>query len=91
MPVYEYRCPACSEHFEVTRNIADTSSQACPVCGASAKRVFSPVGIVFKGSGFHNTDYRRSPASETQAASTSSDASCGGETSSACENCPAAD
>lgn len=63
MPAYDYRCTACDERFEVTRPMGATEDVCCPSCGADAKRVFSPVGVAFKGSGFHNTDYKTRPAS----------------------------
>ncbi len=64
MPTYDYRCSACDEAFEVTRSMGDTSEQCCPECGGAAKRVFTPVGVAFKGSGFHNTDYKPRPKDE---------------------------
>lgn len=61
MPKYDYRCTACEQLFEVTRTMGSTSKEECPSCGAEAKRVFTPVGVAFKGSGFHNTDYKPRP------------------------------
>ena len=63
MPVYEYRCTRCDHLFEVTHEVGGTPGP-CPVCGGSARRVFTSVGLIFKGSGFHTTDYRKSPASD---------------------------
>lgn len=62
MPAYDYKCPACNDVFEVTRAFGDTSVVCCPSCEVEAKRIFSPVGIHFKGTGFHNTDYRKKSA-----------------------------
>ena len=62
MPVYEYRCTNCDHLFEVTHEVGGTPGP-CPVCGGPARRVFTSVGLIFKGSGFHTTDYRKSPAS----------------------------
>ena len=62
MPVYEYRCTSCDHLFEVTHEVGGTPGP-CPVCGGPARRVFTSVGLIFKGSGFHTTDYRKSPAS----------------------------
>src|SRR5436309_10603791 len=62
MPVYAYRCTRCDHLFEVTHEVGGTPGP-CPVCGGSARRVFTSVGLIFKGSGFHTTDYRKSPAS----------------------------
>ena len=59
MPAYDYRCTSCDERFEITRSISDTGEVCCPACGAAAKRVFTPLGVHFKGTGFHNTDYKK--------------------------------
>lgn len=90
MPAYDYRCPSCDLIFELTRSLSDTSEVSCPTCGGPAKRVFSPVGVVFKGSGFHNTDYRPRPKSEESSPSGKDSCSKSGD-SPACKNCPAAD
>jgi putative FmdB family regulatory protein len=59
MPTYEYRCTACDEHLEVVQSFKDEPLTKCPNCGKKAlRKVFSPVGIVFKGSGFYKTDSR---------------------------------
>lgn len=90
MPAYDYRCQSCDLVFEVTRSLSDTSEVRCPTCEGATKRVFSPLGVVFKGSGFHNTDYRPRPKSEEP--SPSGKDSCpkpGG--SEACKSCPAAE
>ena len=58
MPAYDYRCTACDERFEVTRSISDPVEVRCPACAGATKRVFTPVGVHFKGSGFYSTDYK---------------------------------
>jgi putative FmdB family regulatory protein len=58
MPTYEYRCTNCEEHLEVVQSFADDPLTECPNCGGKLRKVFSPVGIVFKGSGFYKTDSR---------------------------------
>jgi len=59
MPTYEYRCNSCGEHLEVVQSFSDDALTKCPNCGKKAlRKVFSPVGIVFKGSGFYKTDNR---------------------------------
>jgi putative FmdB family regulatory protein len=59
MPIYEYRCE--NGHLtEVFRSMSDDPLTACEECGAPVERVFNPVAIHFKGSGFHNTDYKKS-------------------------------
>lgn len=89
MPDYDYRCPTCENRFEVSRPMSSTAEECCPSCGAVAKRVFTPVGVAFKGSGFHNTDYR-SRASDD---SGPSESTCPAkkDDASACASCPAAD
>jgi putative FmdB family regulatory protein len=56
MPIYEYRCK--NDHlFEVMQRMSDDPLETCTVCGAPVQRVFHPVAVHFKGSGFYNTDY----------------------------------
>jgi putative FmdB family regulatory protein len=59
MPAYDFRCTRCSSVCEVSRPSTDDSPVPCPECGAPTKQVFYPVGVHFKGSGFHNTDNKR--------------------------------
>lgn len=66
MPVYEYACTRCGHHFEQYRKINARGAPRCPRCGAPGRKVFLPVGVIFKGSGFHSTDYRTPPAGATQ-------------------------
>jgi putative FmdB family regulatory protein len=58
MPTYEYRCTKCGEHLEVVQSFKDAPLIECPQCAGELRKVFSPVGIVFKGSGFYKTDSR---------------------------------
>ena len=68
MPAYDFKCIKCGETVEITRPSSDDSPVACPSCGGHTRRVFGPVGVHFKGSGFHNTDYRKdAPAAEAPA------------------------
>jgi len=60
MPVYEYRCKTCGKTHEIAHGFHDERPAHCPSCGGPLVRVFHPVGVVFKGSGFHKTDYSRS-------------------------------
>jgi putative FmdB family regulatory protein len=62
MPTYEYACTECGDRTEVVQSISDASPTTCTVCGGPLRKVFSPVGIVFKGSGFYRTDSRGKPA-----------------------------
>src|SRR3954451_6001009 len=56
MPIYEYRCEN-GHTFEVMQRMSDDPLTECSICGAPVQRVFHPVAIHFKGSGFYNTDY----------------------------------
>jgi putative FmdB family regulatory protein len=56
MPIYEYRCEN-GHTFEVMQRMADDPLTGCEVCGAPVQRVFHPVAVHFKGSGFYSTDY----------------------------------
>jgi len=59
MPVYTYRCENCGVQFERTQKFTEPHLAWCPECGKkSLRKVFTPVGIVFKGSGFYATDHR---------------------------------
>jgi len=58
MPRYEYRCKKCDNTFEVVHGI-DDSVEACQSCGGEVRRIFHPLGIVFKGSGFYATDAKK--------------------------------
>ena len=62
MPLYEYQCTRCKHQFEVVHSVSE-SLDRCERCGAPVRRVFSPVGIIFKGSGFYVTDHRKAAAS----------------------------
>ena len=59
MPTYSYRCTKGHE-FEVFQSMADEPVKRCPECKSKVQRVYTPVGIVLKGSGFHKNDYRSS-------------------------------
>lgn len=56
MPTYEYRCASCGESLEVVQKFSDAPLTICPNCSGRLRKVFSPVGVVFKGSGFYSTD-----------------------------------
>ena len=60
MPTYDYKCPKCGTVFEVVQKMKDPHVAKCPKCGAKAERQLSGGhGIVFKGTGFYETDYKR--------------------------------
>jgi putative FmdB family regulatory protein len=79
MPTYEYACKQCGEHLEVVQSFKDEPLKECPNCGGDLRKVFSPIGIAFKGSGFYKTDSRSAskgaskPAEAKGSESTSSD------------------
>lgn len=58
MARYEYKCPTCGTEFEVDHPMAAHPRVTCPKCGNEAQQEFAPSGIVFKGSGFYNTDQK---------------------------------
>ena len=60
MPTYEYHCATCDRSFDVVQSFTDDPLTSCPTCGSPVRKVFSSVGIVFKGSGFYKTDSRDS-------------------------------
>jgi putative FmdB family regulatory protein len=57
LPIYEYRCLKCGHQFEKLQSISDHAVKKCEKCGARVTRLFHPVAIHFKGSGFYSTDY----------------------------------
>jgi putative FmdB family regulatory protein len=63
VPTYQYACTACDERLEVVQKFTDDSLTTCEECGGSLRKVYSPVGIVFKGSGFYRTDSRNGSGS----------------------------
>ena len=71
MPTYQYACTQCGERLEVIQKFSDDPLTECPACAGTLRKVFSPVGVVFKGSGFYKTDSRTK--SKTSSSSSSSD------------------
>lgn len=60
MPTYAYRCSACGHEFDVYQGFDEDPLSTCPQCQGALRKVFSPAGVVFKGSGFYRTDSRPS-------------------------------
>lgn len=81
MPTYQYACTSCGEQVEVVQKFTDDPLTVCPVCGGALRKVYSAVGIVFKGSGFYRTDSRAEAKSGSGAAKGSSDSSPDGSSS----------
>lgn len=73
MPTYVYRCKACEHQFETIQKMTDKPLTECPECGGEIARLLFPVGIVFKGSGFHINDYPSSKASSATASAKKDD------------------
>ena len=64
MPTYGYKCPKCGHEYDVFQKMSDTKRPKCPKCGSRGVRLISGgAGVVFKGSGFYETDYNRASAS----------------------------
>jgi len=63
MPTYDYRCDACGHEFEAFQGINDARLRKCPQCGKNAlvRLIGGGAAIIFKGSGFYATDYKRTP------------------------------
>ena len=57
MPLYDYKCMKCGYVFEVQQRISEEPLRHCPKCKGHIQRLIAPAGIIFKGSGFHVTDY----------------------------------
>jgi putative FmdB family regulatory protein len=81
MPVYEYRCEN-GHTFEVVQRMSDDPITACTICGAPVQRVFHPVAVHFKGSGFYTTDYGKKSRAATGSGDSSGPSSSGDSSSS---------
>lgn len=81
MPIYEYACTACGERVEARQSFTDPPLEDCDICGGKLRKLYSPVGIVFKGSGFYANDGKKEKkGSNSSSGSGSSEGSSGGET-----------
>jgi putative FmdB family regulatory protein len=63
VPTYQYACTECGDRSEVVQRFSDDPMTVCSTCGGKLRKIFSPVGIVFKGSGFYRTDSRNGSSS----------------------------
>jgi putative FmdB family regulatory protein len=84
VPTYQYACTECGDRLEIVQKFSDDALTVCSACGGRLRKVFSPVGIVFKGSGFYRTDSRsgpdvkaKSPANGSESSTTSNGSSDG--------------
>lgn len=67
MPTYQYACTSCDERLEAVQSFSDAPLTECPSCSGRLRKVFSAVGVVFKGSGFYKNDSRTPAKTETGA------------------------
>jgi putative FmdB family regulatory protein len=96
VPTYQYTCTECGEPVEAVQKFTDAPLTVCTACGGRLRKVFSPVGIVFKGSGFYRTDSRNgatAPAAKEKekASDSASSSSSSGESSSSSNGSGSAD
>lgn len=83
MPTYEYECTSCNHTFEASQKMSDAPLEKCLKCGAAVRRLIGKgSGIIFKGSGFYETDYKRKSSKPSCDKIGSSDK---------CSSCPAAE
>jgi len=78
LPTYDYRCSSCGHTFELRQTFAADPVTACPKCQHEVRRLFHAPAIIYKGSGFYTTDYKRSHANSSDSSkdgSTSKDSS----------------
>lgn len=80
MPTYEYACSSCGSHIEAVQSFTDEPLDVCEKCGGSLRRVFHPVGVLFKGSGFYSTDSRSKKVSSEKKKEAKTDAAAGAKT-----------
>ncbi|GEL18755.1 FmdB family zinc ribbon protein [Pseudonocardia asaccharolytica] len=75
MPTYQYACTTCDHRFDAVQSFSDAALTDCPECQGKLRKVFSSVGIVFKGSGFYRTDSRSGSNSVSNGGTTSTNGS----------------
>ncbi|WP_104817947.1 FmdB family zinc ribbon protein [Kitasatospora sp. MMS16-BH015] len=90
MPTYQYQCTECGNGLEAVQKFTDDALTTCPDCQGKLRKVFSAVGVVFKGSGFYRTDSRSSSTSSVSASSGSTSSSSTSSTPAASTPAPAA-
>jgi len=86
VPTYQYTCTDCGEPVEAVQKFTDAPLTVCSACGGRLRKVFSPVGIVFKGSGFYRTDSRNGSSASAPAAKDKDKAASDSSSSSASES-----
>ena len=84
MPTYDYQCDKCGNHFEKFEKMTDKPLGKCPKCGGKTRRLIAGgSGVIFKGAGFYETDYKKKPKPEQKP-----DKPCPGSGGEACKGCP---
>ena len=83
MPTYAYACTACGHAFEIHQSFSDDALTVCPECEGRLRKVFSSVGVVFKGSGFYRNDVRAGSTGKRSSAASSTTAASGAGSSGA--------
>jgi putative FmdB family regulatory protein len=88
VPTYQYACTECGADLEVVQSFSDDPLTTCPKCQGKLRKVYSVVGIVFKGSGFYRTDNASSSSSSLSSSSSSAkaDSSSSGSASSSSDS-----
>jgi putative FmdB family regulatory protein len=81
MPIYVYACTNCGERTEAKQTFDDPPLEVCPHCGGKLRKMYSPVGVVFKGSGFYSTDAKRSSSATKSSGGDSASSSSDGKKS----------
>jgi putative FmdB family regulatory protein len=90
VPTYSYRCTECSNAFDIHQSFTDDSLTVCPTCGGVLRKVFSPVGVTFSGSGFYRTDSRAPAKSEGSSSASSGSSASASDSGSSSTPAPAA-
>ena len=72
MPTYAYACTACGHAFDAVQKFTDAAMTECPECGGRLRKVYTSIGVAFKGSGFYRNDSRAAAKGESGKASDSS-------------------
>ncbi|CAN5356181.1 zinc ribbon domain-containing protein [soil metagenome] len=75
MPIYEYACTVCGERTEARQGFTDPPLTECLVCGGKLRKLYSPVGIVFKGTGFYATESRKGGRGDSETSKEGGEAS----------------
>lgn len=75
MPVYTYVCQSCGAEIERRQSFSEPLLTTCESCGGTLRKLLHPAGVIFKGSGFYNTDYKRSSSSSSNGSASNGSAS----------------